>query len=430
MMLDDATVDDVEQMRTCSASSRTGRHASPAASTHRPQAACQPGLTVSTPTTTRLDIKPPRGSRPSTTDTPSPPTLTRISHGIFGKYSTGSSGVRGYPGWDVFRVPCGVSTSYVEQRIGAKTGPSRTSRGTCRRCTRTDDGLHRGHPAGEPYWLTGLGRSPLRYPKDFQGELTSRRRPRLAGTYAGDRVPTDRSFNERKVHDKRRAVASDSAQRRARGPRRSPSPGAAPGGADGGRRQGPAGGRPGRGRGKRANLLFFTSDNGFMEGQHRIPAGGARCMSRARRSHSSSGDRGRGRLHLPSGRRAAGPCSDPPRPRRRRGGRGRARDRRSQPARARRRYDSSTAGGGDRGQLPDQERAASRSLVARAGRRHERSVEVREVPAHRRGRDVPPQDRSPRAEERRPRLKRAPTQGVRLRRLLRRYQNCAGAACS
>ncbi len=283
MMLDDATVDDVDQMPNVQR--LLADEGVTFSSFYAPFPHCCPArasaLTGRYPHNHRvLDIKPPLGGFEAFDDRHTIATYLDPGYrtGIFGKYLNGFDAQSEVsPGWDVFRVPVRGVYNYVAQTTMREDGSLESVEGYMP-SVHADQMMDfiEDTPAGEPFlaylgWVAPHNGSP----EDYDGEPQS---PyvldALRDTYSGDRVPVDPSFNERNVDDKRRAV-------RAR-PRL-------------GRREVRAIAET---RSQRRESLmavdakvqqvvdlvtargeldetyfFFTSDNGFMEGQHRIPSG-------------------------------------------------------------------------------------------------------------------------------------------------------------
>ena len=283
MMLDDATVDDVEQMPNVQR--LLADQGITFTSFYAPFPQCCPArasaLTGQYPHNHRvLDIKPPFGGFEAFDDRHTIATYLDPGYrtGIFGKYLNGfDAQSQVSPGWDVFRVPVRGVYNYVGQRIMHEDGSLEDVEGYLP-SVHADQMMDfiEATPAGEPYlaylgWVAPHNGSP----EDVEGEPPSPYVARaLRGTYAGERVPRDPSFNERNVDDKRRAVRER--------PRLGSRKVAAIAETRSQRRETLMAVDAKvqevvdlvAARGELDDTYFlFTSDNGFMEGQHRISEG-------------------------------------------------------------------------------------------------------------------------------------------------------------
>ena len=227
-----------------------------------------------------LDINPPYGGFDRFDDRHTIATYLdpRYRTGIVGKYLNGFDELSAVsPGWDEFQVPVRGTYDYLAQT-------QKNADGSFSRVTGYMPLVHAGQlmrfidgsGPTEPYFAyLGWVAPHQGNPADRDGEPASPYVSReFRGRYDGPRLPTSGAFDERKIGDKRRAmrerprltrrVVRDIAYTRAQ------------------RRESlMAVDRKVaqivdavRDRGELDNTyLILTSDNGFMEGQHRIPSG-------------------------------------------------------------------------------------------------------------------------------------------------------------
>ncbi len=227
-----------------------------------------------------LDINPPYGGFERFDDRHTIATYLDDTYrtGIVGKYMNKferDSPVS--PGWDVFEVPVRGVYNYLEQvQKNADGSFTRVEGYLPLKHAEQLKSFIDGTPPTEPYFGYLAWVAPHSgVPKEKAGEPPS---PyvagRFRGTYDGPPLPTDASFNEKNIDDKRRAMQerprlTRAVKKRIRYVRRQ-------------RRESLAAVdlkveqivELVRSRGELDNTYFIlTSDNGYMEGQHRIPSG-------------------------------------------------------------------------------------------------------------------------------------------------------------
>lgn len=182
------------------------------------------------------------------------------------------------PGWDFFQVPVVGVYHYLAQQQMAVDGSLGDVSGYLPRvhADQLMDFIDEEPPGGQP-WFGYLGWIP-----PHQGSPQDRRRepkspyvvPRLRGTYDGERLPRSASFDERRIDDKRAAIRDRPRLTRkverqiayVRGQRRES--------LEAVDRKVAQLVDLVESRGELDDTYFvLTSDNGWMEGQHRIPSG-------------------------------------------------------------------------------------------------------------------------------------------------------------